>query len=169
MERVKIGKIVGTHALKGELKIRSTSDFNEERFQVGNQLTIEYNKELLTLEIITKRIHKGNYLVAFKGYQDINLVEQYIGCFVYANKDEELLNDDEYYIDDIIDCKVYLEDKTYIGDVKEVMDNSRHDVLIIDGPYKKVSIPYVDAFIVEEDIDNKKIIVKVIPGMLNEN
>ena len=38
MEKLKIGKIVGTHALKGELKIRSFSDFNDQRFVVGHKL-----------------------------------------------------------------------------------------------------------------------------------
>ena len=33
MEKLKIGKIVGTHGLKGELKIRSNSDFADKRFK----------------------------------------------------------------------------------------------------------------------------------------
>lgn len=169
MNRLKIGKIVGTHALKGELKIRSVSDFGEERFQIGNCVEIAYNSDYIALEILSKRVHKGNYLVAFKEHQDINLVEKYLGCDVYANKDGELLEEDEYYIDDVIGCKVYTEDTTYIGDIKDIIFNGRHDIIVIDGPYHKVSIPYVDAFIIEEDIENNKMIVKVIPGMLHED
>ena len=75
MEKLKIGKIVGTHALKGELKIRSFSDFNDQRFVVGHKL---YLNEIVDPFIIkTVRVHKGNYLISFEGLQDINLVEKY--------------------------------------------------------------------------------------------
>lgn len=169
MNKVKIGKIVGTHALKGELKIRSNSDFSEERFQVGKTIDISYQNEKITFEICSKRMHKGNYLLAFAGYQDINLVEKYIGCLVYADKEEALLAKGEYFIEDVVGCKVYTEEDKYVGDVEEITNNGRHDILVIKGPFDKVSIPYVDAFVIEEDIKGKKIIVRLIPGMLNEN
>ncbi len=75
MDKVKVGKIVGTHALKGELKIRSNSDFSNERFKKGNSLYIRYHGNDIELEIISSRFHKNNYLVAFKDHQNINLVE----------------------------------------------------------------------------------------------
>ena len=82
MEKLKIGKIVGTHALKGELeKDVSFSDFNDQRFVVGHKL---YLNEIVDPFIIkTVRVHKGNYLMSFEGLQDINLVEKYIGYNVY--------------------------------------------------------------------------------------
>ena len=97
MEKLKIGKIVGTHGLKGELKIRSNSDFADKRFKKGNEIIISYQNQDLVYKIITSRIHKGNYLVSFRDNQDINLVEKYIGSFVYGYKDDELLDADEYF------------------------------------------------------------------------
>lgn len=168
MELLKIGKIVGTHALKGEVKIRSNSDFNEEHLKKGKVLYIRYQKQDEKKVIASVRIHKGNYLVAFEDYQDINLVEKYIGCFVYALKDETLLGEDEYYIDDIVGCKVYQEGQC-LGVVSRIMDNGRHDILVIQNDTKEFSVPYVDAFIKEEDIENKRIEVSLIKGMLDED
>lgn len=169
MEKLKIGKIVGTHALKGELKIRSSSDFSEERFQKGKSVYVSYDKQMLTFEIVTVRVHKGNYLVTFKDHLDINLVEKYIGSFVYADKDEELLEEGEYYIEDIIGCEVVSDDGKALGKVTDVLDNGRHDNLVVNGNYGKVVIPYVDAFIVAENMEQKQLIVKLIPGMLHED
>ena len=136
MEKLKIGKIVGTHALKGELKIRSFSDFNDQRFVVGHKL---YLNEIVDPFIIkTVRVHKGNYLISFEGLQDINLVEKYIGYNVYGLKEDVELDDDEYFYDDLIGCQ-------------------------------KIAIPYVDAFIENEDIENKKIFVHLIKGMYDED
>ena len=74
MDKIKIGKIVGTHGLKGEVKIRSSSDFGEGRFKNGNFIIVSYQGNELELEIVSSRVHKSNYLVSFKDNQDINLV-----------------------------------------------------------------------------------------------
>lgn len=168
MEKLKVGKILGTHALKGEVKIRSFSDFDQERFQVGNVLWIETNNEQKEVMIQTVRKHKGNFLISFKDMQDINLIEPYCNCFVYAKKDRDLLKDGEYYYDDLIDCTVKDETGKQLGKVIQVSNNTRHDILHIDGLYHGM-IPYVDAFIIKEEIEKKEITVRVIEGMLYEN
>lgn len=168
MQKVRIGKIVGTHALKGELKIRSVSDFNEDRFKKGKQVCISFENKEIPFTIFSVRVHKGNYLVSFENNQDINLVEKYIGCSVFANKEEVELEDGEYYIEDILQCNVYTKEKC-LGKVIDVLDNGRHDILVIDYHGKRVSIPYVEAFVKEEDIANKKIVVEVIKGMIDED
>lgn len=159
MEKLKIGKIVGTHALKGELKIRSFSDFNDQRFVVGHKL---YLNEIVDPFIIkTVRVHKGNYLISFEGLQDINLVEKYIGYNVYGLKEDVELDDDEYFYDDLIGCQIINNDQE-IGKVESVYFNGAHDVLTVQTANKKIAIPYVDAFIENEDIENKKIFVHLL-------
>ena len=168
MDKVKVGKIVGTHALKGELKIRSNSDFSNERFKKGNSLYIRYHGNDIELEIISSRFHKNNYLVAFKDHQNINLVEKYVGYNVYGLKEDVELDDDEYFYDDLIGCQIINNDQE-IGKVESVYFNGAHDVLTVQTANKKIAIPYVDAFIENEDIENKKIFVHLIKGMYDED
>lgn len=169
MDKVKIGKIVGTHGLKGELKIRSNSDFSEERFKKGNYLIVRYQGIDLEFEIVSVRVHKGNYLVAFKENQDINLVEKYLGAMVYGYKDEALLDDDEYFYDDLRGLQVKSTEGTVIGPVTSIYDNGRHNILNIDHHGKNVAIPYVEAFIKDIDLDNKEITVALIKGFIDED
>lgn len=169
MEKLEIGKIVGTHGLKGELKIRSNSDFADERFKKDNEIIINYQNQDLIFTILTSRVHKGNYLLAFKGNQDINLVEKYIGSLVYGYKDEELLDDDEYFYDDLIGMQVISTEGKKIGAVKSIFDNTRHDILNVDYNGKNVAIPYVDAFIKEVDLEKNVIIVELIKGLIDED
>lgn len=166
MDKLKIGKILGTHALKGELKIRSNSDFNEQRFIVGHRLLIENQNEEFIIK--TVRFHKGNYLVSFDGLQDINLVEKYIGLNVYGYKDDIELDEDEYFYGDLIGC-VLKQDDRKIGEVVSVFNNGAHDILSVQTDKKTVSIPYVDAFIDGIDIENKIINVHLIKGFLDED
>ena len=145
MEKLKIGKIVGTHGLKGELKIRSNSDFADKRFKKGNEIIISYQN------------------------QDINLVEKYIGSFVYGYKDDELLDADEYFYTDLIGMQVVSTEGTKIGPVTSIYDNTRHDILNIDHNGKNVAIPYVDAFIKDVDVEKKIIVVMLIKGLIDED
>lgn len=169
MDKIKIGKIVGTHGLKGEVKIRSSSDFGEERFKKGNFIIVSYKGNELELEIVSSRVHKSNYLVSFKDNQDINLVEKFIGSFVYGFKDKGLLDDDEYFYDDLVGLEVSSIKGKKIGIVTSIYNNGRHDILNIDYNGKNVAIPYVDAFIKDVDIDNKVIIVELIKGLIDED
>lgn len=167
MEKVIIGQIVNTHGIKGELKVKSFTDFEEERFQKGATVFIDNHGKMENMIVLSHRFHKGHILVAFEGYQDINLVEQYKGCMLYALKDEELLDDDEYYVGDLIGCDVYQSDQK-IGSVQDVQLYDHHDILVVFGK-KKIMIPYVDAFIKNVDIENKRIDVTLIEGFYDED
>ena len=70
----------------------------------------------------------------------------------------------EYYVSDIIGCQVY-NDGQLIGVVQDVQLYDHHDILVVKGK-EKIMIPYVDAFIVDEDIENKRIDVHLIEGFL---
>ncbi|MCD7809978.1 MAG: ribosome maturation factor RimM [Erysipelotrichaceae bacterium] len=167
MEKVIIGKIVNTHGIRGELKVKSMTDFPEERFDKGAIVTLHYQNQDINMEVLRHRYHKGHILVTFKGYEDINLVEKYKGCELYCDKDDSLLDDGEYYVDDLIGCQVYNYD-CYIGDVVEVQLYDHHDILVVQGE-QKVMIPYVDAFVKNEDIDHKRIDVELIEGFIDED
>lgn len=167
MEQVIIGQIVNTHGIKGELKVKASTDFIEERFQKGSLVRIDDHGTLIEMTIKSHRFHKGHVLVAFVGFEDINLVEKYKGCLLYADKDLDLLDEGEYYVGDLIGCEVYDQGK-YIGKVSDVQLYDHHDVLIVQGK-QKISIPYVEAFVKEEDIENKRIDVALIEGFYDED
>ena len=167
MEQVIIGQIVNTHGIKGELKVKSSTDFIEERFQKNAHVFIENHGKMIEMVVLSHRFHKGHVLVTFQGYQDINLVEQYKGCLLYADKNTELLDEDEYYVGDLIGCDVY-DHQQYIGQVSDVQLYDHHDILVVQGK-QKMMIPYVDAFVKEVDIDKKRIDVALIEGFYDED
>ena len=62
-----VGKIVGTHGIKGELKVKSDTSFN--RFEKGNKLYIDKTQEVT---INSHRQHKGMELITINGLKNIN-------------------------------------------------------------------------------------------------
>lgn len=166
-DKLYIGKIVGTHGIKGEVKIKSISSFAKERFKKGNIIYITQNKkDFIEMKCASHRTHKNMELVAFDGLLNINLVEKYRDYEVYALYDRELLDEDEYFYRDVIDCEIYNQNGNYIGKVISIMENPLYDILEIKKEDNtKLLVPYIDQFIEEEDVYNKKITIKQIEGM----
>ncbi len=165
--KLKIGKIVGTHGLKGEIKIKSNSSFNNERFKAGNTVYISNDQnDYIPLVCATHRTHKNMELVTFKGLNHINDVEKYRNFDVYALYDVDLLEEGEYFYKDIIGCQVYDQNNELLGNVVSIMENPLYDILeVIKKDNKKILIPYIHQFVIEEDIYNKFIKVNLIEGM----
>lgn len=165
---ITVGKIINTHGVRGEVKILSSTDFPEERFEKGNHLFIDYNGEYLQVTSNTHRQHKGMELVTFDSYNDISDVEKFKGCKLYI-KDSELqeLEEDEYYFFELEDCIVYDQNNIEVGVVEEVRRIGPNELLVLKGKSnKKVFVPFVDEFIKDVDIKNKNIRIKTIEGMI---
>ena len=98
---------------------------------------------------------------------DINEVEKYVGCSLYINhEDLDELEDDEYYYDDLIGLIAYSEDDQLIGEVVDLRELPRGILLEIKTEKKTALVPFVDDLIVDVDLDNNKIVIKVIEGLL---
>lgn len=164
MEKIKIGIIVNTHGLKGEVKIKSFSDFNAIRYQKNNTLYIAFHNSYEEVKIATSKEHKGMMLVSFTGLEDINEVEKFRNCEVYINKEDlHELEDDEVYFFDLMNCEVLLEDGTSLGHVEDVLETGANAVIRVN---KTILIPYVKAFIKDADMQTKKIVVYDVEGLL---
>lgn len=157
-----IGKIINTFGIKGELKIYSESDFIEYRYQKGAVIYIDNKQHIVS----SFRIHQNMVLITIDDIKDINMVLQYVGKDIYASNDDlPTLDEDEYYLDDLIGLKVYNQNDKYLGTVNDFLDLPQGDVMeIITDQKKKILIPFVDEFIIE--ITNEKIVINEIEGLI---
>lgn len=163
MEKIKIGTIFNTHGLKGEVKVKSFSDFNSVRFKKGTKLFLQAKTGEQEVVIKTYREHKGIVLVTFEGYEDINLVECFKGDSLWIARDQMKDDGEGYYFFDLIGCQVYDQNETLLGTVEDILETGAKPILRIN---KTILIPFVDAFIKNVDIDQKMIHVEVIEGLL---
>lgn len=160
-ELVLVGKIIGVFGIKGELKVYSESDFIETRFKKGARLILKNKKTSKEVIVSSMRIHKKTILITIDNLFDINEVEEYVGYEIYANKEDDLeLDEDEYYLDDLVGLDVYDEFDEYVGVLNDFIEVPQGYIMEIKNKGKKVLIPFVDEHIV--DIEEDKIIVKVL-------
>ena len=160
---VYIGEIVNTHGLKGELRVVSEFKYKDAVFIIGKKVYLGKRKQ----EAIIKsyRQHKNYDMIIFEGINDINEAIIFKSDDVFVKRED--LDIDGYVDEDLIGLKVYDKDKL-IGIVDNVIKN-KQDILVVINRKKSHMIPFVDEFIENIDIENKRIDIKVIEGLLNEN
>lgn len=161
---VYVGKIVNTHGIKGEVRIISDFKYKENIFKPNFTLYIGKTKEPLT--IISYRKHKNYDMVLFSGINDINDALKYKGENVYINRED--LDIDGLVNEDIIGIDVYSNDK-YVGKVFDIINNGAHEIFVIKNKDVTNFVPFVNEFINKIDIENKKIFINEIEGLINEN
>ncbi|MBS4198933.1 ribosome maturation factor RimM [Bacillus sp. FJAT-49732] len=165
-----VGKIVNTHGIKGEVRVISKTDFPEERYAPGSLLYLFLPKKKEPIELIvnTHRKHKNFDLLTFENYSNINDVELWREGILKVT--EEQLNDlpeGEYYFYEIIGCTVITEDEEEIGIVKEILSPGANDVWVVkrkDG--KEFLIPYIEDVVIDISVEDKRIIINPIEGLL---
>ena len=86
MEYVYVGRIITTHGIKGEIKIRSNFKYKDKVFVVGNTLYIGKNYE--ERKILSYRVHKDYDMVMLDGLDDIDKVIHYKNLLVFVSKDQ---------------------------------------------------------------------------------
>jgi len=168
MERVLLGKLVNTHGLKGEVKIKSNLEYRSEILVKGAILIIEFGKKQVEFELKTHRIHKGLDMVTFDGVSDINEIEKYKGCNVYFDQEEEyeiVLEEDEVLVGQLLDCDVITSKGVLLGKVTEVFSTGSNDILRVKGDTDCL-IPYIESVVILEDFDAKVITIEAIEGLL---
>lgn len=166
-----VGKIVNTHGVKGEVKVVSSTDFPEERYQQGNTLHLftPKTKEPISLIIESHRKHKNFDLLTFEGYHDINQVEVFKEGILKVQEDQlQDLDEGEYYYHEIIGCKVVTVQGDELGTVKEILSPGANDVWVVKGEKgKEHLIPYIEDVVKEIDIEKGLIIIEPIEGLLS--
>ena len=98
MEYRTIGMVIGTHGIKGEIKVKARTDFVEERFAPGKKVYTELNGQMQEWHIERARPHKGVLLVKLAEINDINDVETWRGTRLCIDSDQlQPMDADEIY------------------------------------------------------------------------
>ncbi|HSU80270.1 MAG TPA: ribosome maturation factor RimM [Candidatus Angelobacter sp.] len=171
-EWFQVGKIVNTHGIRGEVRIISHTDFADDRYQAGNELAIgeSPNGPLTHVTVESHRHHKNFDLLTFEGYPNINDVQGFKGLNLYVSEDQlGELDEHEYYYHEIIGCVVVTDEEKELGKIKEILSTGANDVWVIQRKGKRdLLIPYIEDVVKEVDPVEKKVVIHVIEGLIDD-
>ncbi len=166
-----VGRILGAHGLRGEVKVESHTDFDS-RFAAGQQLLV--GEELLLAEIASSRPHKGIFLIHFAEVTSRFGAEELLNEWLYIPEGAAMeLDADSFWVHDIVGLKVQTESESRLGEVADVLFTGANEVYII-RPEPGVNrdrdllIPALEEVVRAVDIEAGTLTVRLQPGMLED-
>jgi 16S rRNA processing protein RimM len=164
---LKVGVITTTHGVRGEVKVYPTTN-SAERFLELSYVLLDTGRDLKRLEIQNVKFYKNQAILKFKGIDNINDIEMYKGRELWINREDgQELDEDEYYIADLLGLTVLLEDGTEYGTLKDVLETGANDVYVVetkDG--SEVLLPAIADCILDVDLDEETMTVHLMKGLV---
>lgn len=167
-KQLQVGVISSTHGIRGEVKVFPTTN-DASRFKELKQVYLETGKEQIPLEIERVKFFKRSVILKFKGIDDINDIEKYRGKSLLIDREDAIeLEENEYYIADMLGIEVYTEDGYRFGSLRDVMETGANDVYIIETEeYGEVLIPAIQDCILDVDVEAGRMTIHLMEGLIS--
>lgn len=166
-ELLQVGVITSTHGVRGEVKVYPTTD-DAARFKQLKHVLLDTGKETLPLEIQGVKFFKQFVILKFKGFDNINDIERYKRCPILVERcDAVELEEDEYFIADMIGMSVETENGKEFGTLKDVIETGANDVYVIDSAeHGEVLVPAIKECILDVNIEEGKMKIHLMDGLV---
>ncbi len=171
-ERVALGRIVGAHGLHGQLRVRYFGGDPDHLTQISAVRIAESEDDpgaesYEVTEVSAGR--SGQIRMALAGVEDRDSAERLRGRLVVVEAAQlSELPEGEYYSYQLVGCRVESEDGRDIGTVREVWSTGAPDVLVVeDESGVRHLLPAAESLLREIDIDRQRIVIEILPGLLD--
>lgn len=162
------GRIVGTHGVRGEMRVEPWCDSAEFLKKVKN---LYFDEGRTDAGLVASRVHKSLLLIRLKDVDSATQADLYRGRILYLNRKDVRLPKNRYFIEDLIGLSVEdAQTGVLYGEIREVFETGANNVYrIVNEKGEEFLFPAVDAMIAKTDIEAGKLFVRPISGIFNEN
>ncbi len=166
IELLQVGAIIKTHGIRGEVKVYPLTD-DVNRFKTLKEVVLEPESDNITLEIEGVKFQKNLVILKFKGYDNINDIEMHVKKGIFVTRDNAVeLEEDEYFVADLIGLNVVTDDGEDFGVIKDVLHTGANDVYVIDHDDKDVLVPAIKECILDVSIDDNVMKIHLMKGLV---
>lgn len=169
-----VGKIVGVHGLRGELKVELYTDFPE-RFEEGITLWAGRggNSALQAVTVSGARPHKNLMLLRLAQVASREEGETLRGTWLFVNEDEAVeLDEDTFFVHDILGLQVVTDEGATLGKISDVLFTGANEVYVVSGkdlPSGELLLPATDEVVRAIDLEQGVMTVHLIAGLLYDS
>ena len=167
MEKLlQVGAITSTHGVRGEVKVFPTTD-DPARFKKLKKVILNDGRQQLEMEIASVKFFKNMVILKFKGIDDINDVEKYRKATLWVTREDAVpLEEDEYYIADLIGMNVVSDEGEQLGRITDVLQTGANDVYVISRPdTPDLLVPAIRDCIKTVDLEEGRMVIHLLPGL----
>ncbi len=164
---IETGKIVGTHGVKGMLRVQPWSDSGE--FLTNFKCFYLDKKGEKRLDATSVKPHGNVVLMAVKGVNSIEDAEKLRGAVIYIDRNDVNLPEGRYFISDLLGCVVTDADSCAdLGKITDISETGANDVWHITRDGKEYLVPAIDEVIVSVDTDGGKVVIRPMKGIFDD-
>ena len=162
------GRVVGTHGVKGELRVQPWSD--SPAFLTDFQTLYLDSRGESRLEVEKARAHGNLVLLKAAGIDSIAEAEKLRGKTVYLDRRDIGLEEGRYFIQDLIGCKVKDADTgEELGILSDVSETGANDVWHVKRGGEEYLVPAIPDVIVSVDPDRETIVLRPLKGIFDDS
>ena len=167
MKNLSVGQIVNTFGIKGFVKVNPWVN-DVTRFDNLKKVYIKIRKSLKELEIEEVKYHKNQVLLKFKGIETVEQAEMLRNAILEIDRKDAIpLEEGEYFIADLLESEVYTDEGKMLGIVEDIFNTGSNDIYVVKNELgKSILLPRIKDVFKEIDVENKKIIVHLIEGLI---
>ena len=163
----RIGVITTTHGLRGEMKVFPTTQ-DPKRFTglKGKDIFLQAGRELIPVRLHSVRFFQKYVIISFEGKDSIEDVQGFLKKELYVTRENAIpLEENEYYIADLIGLTVEEADGTVLGTLTDVLQTGANDVYVVDQGGSELLLPAIHSCILSVDLDEGRMTVSVPEGL----
>jgi len=157
---IETGKIVNTHGTGGEVKLQPWADSPDfltsfEHFYIDGA----------PVKVLSARVHKGCVIATLEGVEDIDAAIKMKNKIIKVKKDDVRLEEGRFFVADLIGLRaINAETKENLGTLTDVLPLPANNVYVIKGD-REILVPAVPEYIIETNIDEGYVKIKLIEGL----
>jgi len=166
-----VGRVLRPHGVRGELRVEIITDCPE---RLGQHVYLylahpDSPEKAQRYPVERLRPHKNILLLKLGGCDDRNAAEELRGLLVQIPAEEAApLEEGEYYYFQLVGMRVETESGEWLGHVAEILETGANDVYVVRGPRGELLLPAVEDVVRELDLESRRLVVRLLPGMVDE-
>lgn len=165
-----VGRILGTHGIKGQLRLHSYSG-NLESLQAAKDVYLR-SPAGVDQKVLLKRAayHSGKILLTLDGFNSIEQVQDLTGCELYLHRDQLPAPDtDEYYWQDLLGMSVVTTEDQALGTIMDILETGANDVYLVRDAEtgREYLIPAISQVVISVSVASKTMVITPLEGLLD--
>ncbi|MCQ2485723.1 MAG: ribosome maturation factor RimM [Clostridia bacterium] len=167
-EFLEVGQIVGTHGVRGEMRVNPWADSPEFLKQFK---TLYYdNRGEKSVKVVSARPHGNVVIVKVEGVDTVDAASALRNRVLYIRRADAKIAEGSYFIEELIGCKVYDADNENIcyGTLSDVSETGANDVWHIEKDGKEYLIPAIPDVVISADVANDKVVIRPLKGIFDD-
>lgn len=162
-----IGQIVNTFGIKGMVRVNPFTD-DISQFEKMETILVDKKGSFQEMQIEEVKYSKNQVLLKLKGIETVEEAEKYRNCYLKLPREKaRKLPKNTYFIADLIGLEVYTEEGNLLGKVEDIYNTGASDIYVIkDELGKQILLPAIKDVIKQVDVEQEKIIVHLLEGLI---